>query len=1349
MKYVRHLLLAIALVTLSQFLKAEVFSFRHYKAEDGLSFNTVRNIIQDHNGFIWLGTEDGLNRFDGYSFKTYRNNKTNNLISNYISALYESKNGIIYIGTDQGVSTFEAINEKFALFNIATNEGVTITGEVNNIVEDKNGNIWFSTYGKGVFKYNPAQKKLEQYKPIIDKKEGTSSDMVNCIFVDSHNNVWAAARTKDALFLFDSANNNFYPAKMLFDKANTNLGNVYKIIEDSNNTIWLGTWDQGLGKYNPTTKKITFHLSPAKPNGILHVHDILEYKPGLLMVGSDDGLSIFNTLTQAHTLLTSSETDPSSLSDKFVYPIFKDREGGIWIGTYYGGVNYLPPSGQVFERYTHSKFVNSVNGKIISGFTEDKDGNIWIASDDGGLNYFDTKTGQFKWFMPKVGQNSISYYNVHGLCWDDDYLWVGTYSGGLNRYNTSTGKFTHYTSNPNDENTIDGTSIYTIYRDSKKQIWAASMSGINIYNRKDDNFTRVKDLGTTTFDILEDDMGVLWFATWSKGLYSYNPHQNQWTNYIADPNNPNSISGNQLNCLFLDDKGLLWIGTSTGLCYFDRHKKVFTQVELETASNTICSIIADGEVLWLTTAKGLVRYNKANGACQVFTQKDGLLSDQFIFKAGFKSSTGKIYIGTAQGFNAFEPKNIISNNYIPPVVVNRLEIFNKEVEMANYGSTNATATAYDEINLSYKDNVFSLGFVALSYNNPEKNKYAYKLEGFDKDWNHVTNQLKATYTNLPAGNYVFRVIASNNDGIWNNEGASLNVIIHPPIWKTLPAKIFYIILLISLIILLVRMFIMRTDRKHREKIEQLKHEKEKEVYDAKIGFFTMIAHEIRTPVSLIIGPLEKMMATNPHLPDGIKKDLNIIDRNSQRLLLLVNQLLDFRKAEQGALVINYMRSNIYSLLQSIYDRFSPLIDQHGIEFVLDCPDKTFDADVDQEFVTKMVSNLLSNALKFANSKIVLACRQNKTSALFEIQVTDDGNGIADSEKEKIFDPFYQINPQHKSGTGIGLSLVKNLVDAHNGTIAVLDALPSGASFSITLPLRSGTIVEQNIQHHQLTSTLKKNGADDSDALIDEIAGTLPDKPYLLIVEDNTEMRNFLSDSFSSEYQIVTAVDGVDGLEKVKSAEINLVISDLMMPRMNGLMFCQALKSNLLTSHIPIVMLTAKADIDSKIEGLNFGADAYIEKPFSVKFLKAQIRNLIESRKSLRSKYAEMPFVPINSIAGNQADEEFLTQMNAIIENNISNIDFTIDMLAEQLCISRSGFFSKIKSLAGVTPNELIQVVRLKKAAELLSANKYRINEVAYMVGYNDPSYFSKCFVKQFGIRPGDFINKHRSEATQA
>jgi len=1329
------------IIFFSNALKAVTFSFRHYKAEDGLTSNTVRSIIQDRSGFIWFGTEDGLNRFDGHTFKEYRSSKssTNFMGSNYVSALLEDSKGNIWIGTDDGVSVYHPLTEKFTRLNISV-DGVFIASTVNNIVEDKDGNIWFSTYGQGIFRFQLSTGKLEQYRIISEPGTSEAYDFINYIYVDQSNRVWAAPKTpRNPLICFDRSKNCFKVFHIKQKNSKQKVFSIYKIFEDSQQNMWLGTWNTGLFKLDRPSGNVIKYLSPESSGGILHIHEISEYSPNMLLIGSDDGLSIFNTKTLSQRLFTSSELDPSALSDKFIYPVFKDREGGIWIGTYFGGVNYLSPNSGLFERYTHSRYSNSVNGNVIGRFTEDKKGNIWIASDDGGLNCMNPQTGQFSAFMPQSGKNSISFHNVHALCWDNDNLWVGTYSGGLNVLNTKTGKFKLYDSEVGNTKTLDGGSIYAIYKDRSQRMWVASMSGVNLYNRLTDDFTRVKHFNATTIDITQDKKGWIWFATQGKGLFRLNPQTNEWRNYVSTSNIKGSLPSNQMNCLLSDIKGQLWVGTAAGLCRFDYSKDCFISIPLNIPNNSICSIIEDENMLWLTTSKGLIRYNTLNSNCQVFTRSDGLLSDQFICNSGFKSSTGKIYVGTANGFNAFCPKNLVTNQFLPPVAITSLEIFNKEVPVDPDGLLPQPIGLLKQIDLSYKDNVFSIGFVALSYITPEKNRYAYKLEGFDKEWNYVNKQNKATYTNLPAGEYVFRVKASNNDGLWNEQGATIRIVIHPPFWLTIGFKLFYFLLVIIGIALLLKMTRLRAERRHNEEIKELNQVKEKELYNAKIQFFTMIAHEIRTPVSLIIGPLEKIMNNVFAFPDFIKNDLNIIDRNSQRLLHLVNQLLDFRKVEQGALVLNFTRQNMYQLLLNIYDRFKPLIEQNKIEFTFLCPDKEFEVVVDQEAVTKIVSNLLTNAMKFSNNQIILSCDLFPGQDTFEIRVQDNGIGISDVEKEKIFTPFYQIPSVNKPGTGIGLSLVKSLIDAHDGHISVIDASPKGVIFTVSLPLNNVALIASIDESKVDQQTIPV-----SNEIIPEIysqnVAVKTNKTTLLIVEDNADMRNFLCSNFMEEYVVVSAADGLEGLELIKKTEISLIISDLMMPRMDGLELYKEIRSNILWSHIPIVLLTAKTDLNSKIDGLNLGADSYIEKPFSINHLKAQIQNLIESRRLLRKKYSDMPFVSITTIAGNSADEQFLTRVNEIIERNIANEDFSIDLLAEELCISRSGLFAKIKTLAEITPNELIQLIRLKKAAEYIVQKEFRINEIAYMVGFNNPSYFSKCFLKQFGVRPMDFVN---------
>ena len=631
-------------------------------------------------------------------------------------------------------------------------------------------------------------------------------------------------------------------------------------------------------------------------------------------------------------------------------------------------------------------------------------------------------------------------------------------------------------------------------------------------------------------------------------------------------------------------------------------------------------------------------------------------------------------------------------------------------------------------------------YASLSYCTPNKNKYAYKLEGFDKDWNYVGSQNKATYTNLPAGTYLFKVKATNNDGIWNEKGTSLKITIHPPFYWSTASKLLYFVLVCIAFGFVIRFIIKRTEKKHTAEINKLNANKEKEVHEAKIKFFTMIAHEIRTPVSLIIGPLEKIMKSPVSLPSTVRDDLNIIDRNSQRLLFLVNQLLDFRKVEQEGMKMKFASQNIHQLLKAVCERFEPFIAQHGARLTVKYPEADFTAIVDSEAVTKLVSNLLTNASKYTKDEVTLTCIVQPEQHTFIIRVTDNGIGISKEEQKKIFHPFYQAM-DNKPGTGIGLSIVKSIVESHNGCIEVESEVNKGSSFIVTLPVEQVQVLPQDTGTSLLNNPTIPEGI-----LQEDLSGSpIKHKPTMLIVDDNEEMLNFLSSSLTDKYSILTAEDGIEALNKLKENEVTLIVSDWMMPRMDGVEFCKAIRTNQATSHIPFILLTAKTDTNSKIEGMDCGADAYIEKPFSMQYLEACIKNLVDLRNLLRQKFSKMPLVPLNSIANNSMDDKFLTRMNEIIEENFSNPELSVDFLAEKLCISRSGLFAKIKTLANITPNELIQVVRLKKAAILLAENKYRINEICYMVGFNNPSYFSKCFQKQFGMKPGEFVNGKREE----
>lgn len=1297
------------------------FHFRHYNIENGVSSNNISTLFQDQKGYIWIGTENGLNRFDGNQFTLYQKNNPlySNFHANSINTICETTDKELWLGTDNGVFIYNQVKDTFTPFVKQTSDKTSITSWITHIIQDKAGNIWIATHKQGIFLFNTQTDKLTQFE--IPQNDNIVTRILN----DEQNNIWLSGPYQ--LCKLNKVNNTF-ETYAIEEKTES----IYSMAlwEDSSNHIWIGTWDKGLWKLDPRTKQVEKYLTGEEGKGILHIHSILEYSPELLLIGSDDGLTIFNPVTHESFLYDNYGDNEKSLSDKFIYPILKDREGGVWIGTYYNGISYLPPYCGQFNGYSESSDIPYFNSRIISRFCEGENGNIWIASDDSGLSCFNPSTMQFLDFN---GREKLNKHNLHALCMIDKDLWIGTYGDGIQILNIQTGVIKNYSIS----NGLDENSIYSIFKDSQGQIWTGSMNGICQYDAQKQRFTPIKYLEALVIEIAEDAKGNLWIATQGKGLFRYSPQKNkEWKKYGLEKGF-NSLTVNHL-CINKDNE--IWAATSEGLYLYNPLKDIFTYQPLRLPNECINAILEGEDCLWLTTAKGLVKYTPATQETQIFTKSDGLQSEAFIMASALKTRNGEFYIGSINGFNTFYPHQLKLNTQKPNVVLTSLEIFNQKIDTQKDGTLPEAIDHLKEIHLSYKDNVITLNYAALSYCTPQKNQYAYMLEGFDKGWNYVGSQHSTTYTNLPAGTYTFRVKASNNDNIWNEEGTSIRIIVHPPFYLSLPFKIGYVLLFLLALGLLLRYVIRRSEKKHAKAIDELNSKKEIEIHEAKINFFTMIAHEIRTPVSLIIGPLEKIMQST-HIPTNERQELEIIDRNSQRLLYLVNQSLDFRKVEQKEIRMKFSSQSIKELMQAVCERFSPTLQQNGVSFSVTYPDEHFHADVDKEALTKVLSNLLTNANKYTQSRIEVRFQEHPEKQTFSIEVQDNGKGMSEEELTKIFKPFYQAS-ENKPGTGIGLSIVKGIVEAHHGQVNVTSQPGHGSSFMITLPQKQENLSAEE-EENQAGSPLPEDIIPEQNATAAMSQKVLP---IMLIVDDNEDMLNFLSSHFQTSYTIVTAVDGVDALNKLKEQEVALIISDWMMPNMNGIDLCKAVRNNQLTSHIPFILLTAKTDTEAKITSMNCGADAYIEKPFSLQYLEACIKNLLELRLQLRQKFSQMPTVSINSIAANQSDKVFLEKMNHLIEENLNNEELSVDFLAEKLCISRSGLFVKIKGLANTTPNEMIQIIRLKKAASLLLENQYRINEVSYMVGFNNPSYFSKCFQKQFGMKPGEYIASHAHKA---
>ncbi|MDD4991665.1 MAG: two-component regulator propeller domain-containing protein [Paludibacter sp.] len=1321
--------------------EAAPFSFRHYKVENGLSENSVFCSIQDNKGFMWFGTKDGLNRFDGQNFVVYHTipKDKNSIGNNFIRSFHEDKNKALWVGTEKGIYQYSYLQNNFQHFDKKTSRNES-PQSVNAITEDLKGNLWIATTS-GLFKFEQGSNRLTSYMHNQGNKGSIPANFVSCVICDNKGIVWVGTLS-GGLSRYNPKTNNFTNFK--FSDENRSYSNsVLRILEDSQGNLILGTVNEGLIFFDRITTKSESYLLETSLERIYYFRDIFEYSPGVYLVGSEHGLILFEQSTGKITEMKSSTLVPTSLSDNAIYSIYKDREGGIWVGSYFGGVNYISPKSNPFELYSPLEYKNSVSGKAISQFCEDASGNLWIGTEDGGLDYFDVKNNSFKCYNHQPGRNSLSYHNVHSLMLDGDNLWIGTFAGGLNILNTKTGKFSFYTST-NDIHSLNDNNVFSIYKDLTGTIWVGTITGLCKYNRANNNFDRIPvvALNTHIYDIVQDHLGLIWVATYGRGLFCYNPLSNVWKQYVNDPNNPKSISHNKVISIYIDEKKRLWLGTEGGgLCQYLYDKNCFASYDVSSGlpNNVVYKVVSDHDYLWLSTNKGLVRFNVDSKVIKTFTKVDGLQGDQFNFKSGIKTRSGKIYFGGINGFNAFYPERLIENKYIPPVVISNLQLFNKNVIIGDNDSPLKQSISYtDEITLNYNQSFINLEFVALSYCAPDKNQYAYKLEGFDKDWNNRGNDHKISYTNLPPGKYTLHIKGSNNDGVWNADGVKLKINILPPFWASPLALFLYVVILVGGSYFTVKSFKGKQQREKQLNLDRVHAEKEIELYNAKIDFFTNIAHEIRTPLSLIKAPLDYIL--KKYTDKELNEYLSVMDRNTNRLMSLVNQLLDFRKAEKNSYTVNFKQTNINELLQSIYESFKYSTDSKVLTFELNLPEMPLIVKADVECITKIMSNLLSNAIKHAKDKITLSLVVDEGNPdNYQIQVFDNGNGINSSETDKIFQPFYQIKTDKKQnqGTGIGLALVKLLVEIHGGNIKVESVENEFTSFTLNLPMIKDMAIEAEADLQVLNQIIMPDIAPKENK--QHVSYFNTELPSILIVEDNEDLNGFLVNYFKEDYSVLTTFNGSEAIKALESFSADIIISDIVMPEMDGLELCNLLKTNTLYSHIPVILLTARTDIKYKIEGLEHGADAYLEKPFSVEHLEAQVLNLLENREKLRENFIKSPLTPIRTIGKNKADEAFLLEITSIIEANITKVDFQVDEFATQIGMSRSNFYRKVKGISGLTPNDFIRLVKLKKAVKLMLDGETRINEICFMVGFNTSSYFAKCFRKQFGILPKDFI----------
>lgn len=1316
------LLAALGIASLSA---SPYLSFKRYQVEDGLSHNTVWCAMQDSYGFIWLGTSDGLNCYNGRSNKVYRNvlNDKYSLENNFVQALFEEENHTIWVGTNWGLYMYDRKSEHFTYFEKRTDYGVLISSEVKKIIKTHNGLIWIATLGQGLFIYDP-------HKDTLTQNSLNTSFIWDLCESDSRR-VYASSLQED-LLCFDEKGNflqTYSPLSGINRAGNTQISCVQNI----GGAIWVGADNNILCCLNERTGQVDSYN--AAPLNFGTIRCLLNYSGTSLLMGTDNGLYRFDRSDKTFMRLDN-PSDARALSDQSVNALMKDAEGGVWVLTNLGGVNYITKQTKHFDCYS-SVYQNgkSDSGIVVGPFCEDSSGNIWIGTRNG-LYLFDTTTLQFTNYP--IAEKAGSKYDIRALLLDGERLWIGTGGGGLKVFDTRTKEVKEYNHSRNVLNTICSDDVLAICKDHNGDIFVGTSWGLCRYNAREDHFTVVNAIGTmiSVVDLLEDMYGNLWVATSNSGVFRYHISSGEWKHFEHRRADTTTITNNFVIALFEDLKGTMWFGTNGGgLCSFSSDTDTFVDFDPQNKllpSKVIYSIQQDrvGD-FWLSTNAGLFKINPNNKEhFRRFTANDGLQGNQFNAQSSLKASDGKLYFGGINGFNSFTPELFADNDYIPPVYVTDIHFpYTTDNQIAqNLLQLKEPLYMSREITLPYEYNSFSLSFVALSYEDPGKNGYSYILKGVDKEWvvNSKTNT--ASYTNLPPGEYEFLVRGSNNDNKWNTKATSLTIIITPPWWRTVWAYSIYVLCLLGAAIYIGFRWDKYVKSRYKRRMEEYEIRKEKEIYESKIGFFINLVHEIRTPLSLIRLPLEKLLEEKR----GENRDsryLSVIDKNVTYLLGITNQLLDFQKMENGGLQLNLKSCNVSHLISDVYNQFMSPAELKGILLTLNIPATDVYASVDKEMIYKIIVNLMGNAVKFANNRIEIALLLVEDT--FEILIHDDGPGIPDAEKQKIFAAFYQVEAtQSGSGTGIGLAFSKSLAEAHHGVLRVENSAYGGSSFILSLPL--GNV--EAAKECELIQEESASTASEQDA----------DNPYsgrrftVLLVEDNLELLNLTKESLSASFRVVKAQNGRQALDVLMRESVDVIVSDVMMLEMDGLELTKIVKSNIDYSHIPIILLTAKTTLESKIEGFECGADAYIEKPFSIRQLRMQIENLLKLRLAFHKLMAELSgSVSTSEFALSQKDCEFVAKIQEVVADQLSDENFSIDNLAEMMHMSRSNFYRKIKALSGMAPNDYLKMLRLNKAAELIKSG-IRIAEVCERVGFTSSSYFAKCFKAQFGVLPRDY-----------
>lgn len=1326
--------------------KSQNISFEKVGLEDGLSQVSVLTIHQDHLNRMWFGTRNGLNCWDGvYMKQFYPDQEDSTTIQDYNIIDIVQHDKTLWLRSDMGkLSSLDLNNMTFERHNL----------DVVNYITTYDNNVLISTSDQ-IWTYDSIEESFIKYPKIY---EGSKDYSV--VYQDDMGVLWVADELNNQIIKIHS------DKKEVIKIPIAEKLSIFNLLVDSHERLWIATRYNGLLIYDSYKKTFETVNETSYPFYLksITVRDLVEDKSGRVWVGTFKGLAIFDLNKNSTSFIDVSKDSKNSLSHNSVHSIYLSDDDNIWIGTYFGGVNYGKISNQIYTEYNNIASNEKPNYPVIGPIVEDEDENIWIGTEGGGIDFFNRKNYTFTHYPQSNTSSGPSQTNIKSLFLSkQNYLLVGTFQGGLNVLDLSTNKFRHY------NNEIKHVNSIIPYG---KDFLLATGQGIKRFSLVNETFTDylspdiLEDEATTVVikALFQDSKKNIWIGTESNGLWHYKPKTNELKKYLHSSSDSLSIGSNGINCIEEDHLFRLWIGTEDGgLSLFNRSEDSFTTYN--KSKNNLPSDFVYGICesrfgdIWISTSKGLSRFDIENNLFFNYEGESGFPLQELNFAALLQTRKGEIFVGGIDGLVSFKEGDLIQLDARYKIQFSKLEVNNEEIKANDKsGILSYDISTTNSFTLKPKHTVFNISYSACNFNPVLKNKYQYKLEGFDEDWVNAKFNTSVTYTNLNPGEYTFKV--RGTDVVYHpiTDEKSIDIYLKPPLAKTWYAYTLYVLLFLGLIFLFNNFYLGKIRLAYQLNNEREEKDRIKELNLHKLRFFTNISHEFMTPLTIILSSIEHIFSKGK-ISGDLRHPLAQVFRNAKRLKNLNRELLDFRKIEQGHLKLKIQENDIVPYLGEIFDAFSEIAEEKKIDYTFSKDTEHVSVWYDPIQMDKVFYNLLSNAFHHVseqkgnvNIKFV-----NKIDRLF-ISVSDNGAGIPKEEIDKVFNRFFQFDPKKEHneyyGSGIGLALSQSIISAHNGEIKCESELGIGTTFTVVL--------KKGHQHHEpeliSMKKIENQFSMDKDLIFNAADKRAPDQheivelsadeaPILLIVDDNEEIRSVIKNLFVDKYHIEFAKDGNEGLNKALELQPDIIIADVKMPVLSGFEMCKKLKRNINTSHIPIAIVTALVADDDQVKGFECGADSYITKPFSSKTLIARIESLFKNRKRLQEKFSMDVDAPTKSMAINRIDKVFMENAEKLIEDHIMDSDFSVSNFAYEMGMSRTLFFKKIKTITGQTPNDFIQTIRLKKAADILLTDPTKnVSEIAYNTGFSSPRYFSQCFKNHFGVIPSKYGKSDINEA---